>query len=262
MFVISHNFRTVAIYGLGFALLGLMLAPVIGLFTQMFGVDILAALVEPSFLPSLWLSLTTSAVALVVIMLGGLPLSWIIARRGWRWVAVLTDLPIVLPPAVLGVALLTTFGRGGALGVLWASMGLSLPFSTAAVILAQIIVGAPFFIAAATAGFRRVDPEMIDVARTLGASKEEAFVRIAVPIALPSVIAGASIAWARALGEFGATLLFAGSLPGRTQTLPLAIYSTLEQDFGVAVVMSAVRVVIGMTTLVLFRMFDKEGRRI
>src|SRR5690606_7726448 len=132
--------------------------------------------------------------------------------------------PVVLPPAVVGVALLQAFGHRGLLGPVLDSLSLRVPFTESAVVLAQLVVSAPFFVQAGANAFRKVDADVILVARALGATRSIAFRRVAVPIALPGLIVGASLAWARALGEFGATLLFAGNMTGKTQTMPLAIY--------------------------------------
>ena len=187
-----------------------------------------------------------------MIVVTGTPLAWWIATstgRAARVVEVLVDLPIVIPPAVMGVALLQTFGRRGLLGPALSGVGLDVAFTERAVLLAQIVVSAPFFVQAAANAFRRIDVDMLIVARSLGASPNAAFFRVAVPIALPGLVVGASLAWARALGEFGATLLFAGNLTGRTQTMPLAILTALESDVRLAVVFSLV--LAGMGTLVL-----------
>jgi molybdate transport system permease protein len=162
-------------------------------------------------------------------------------------------LPVVIPPAVLGVALLETFGRRGLLGGALDGLGLALPFSTAAVVVAQIVVSAPFYVQAASSAFRRVDADLLLVARTLGASPAGAFVRVGVPLALPGLLGGAALCWARALGEFGATLLFAGNLPGTTQTMPLAIYATLESDLRAATSLSVALAAIAVSLLLVLR---------
>jgi molybdate transport system permease protein len=175
-------------------------------------------------------------------------------------VEALVEIPIVIPPAVVGIALLMTFGRSGVLGEWLAGLGWSLPFTSNAVIAAQIIVAAPFYIQSATAGFRKVDDDLVLVARTLGASPARAFVRIAVPSALPALISGMALAWARAVGEFGATLLFAGNMPGRTQTMPLAIYTALEADVKVAQAIAIVLGAAAFATLLLIRVAPRLAR--
>ena len=214
--------------------------------------DIAAGARHPLFGPALWLSARTTFISLGVVVLAGTPLAWWMASRpgrGSRIVASLVDLPIVVPPAVMGIALLETFGRTGLLGPTLSAVGIRLPFTTAAVVAAQVVVSAPFFVQAAATAFRRVDDDLLIVARTLGHSPAGAFFRVAVPLALPGIVAGAALAWARALGEFGATLLFAGNLPGTTQTMPLAIYTALESDARVAVALSLV--LVGASALLL-----------
>jgi molybdate transport system permease protein len=211
---------------------------------------------DPLFGPALWLSTWTSMVSLVIIVGFGTPLAWVLARSSSKGAGVLEgmmDLPIVLPPAVIGFALLQTFGRSGLLGTPLSMMGLQIPFSTVAVVLAQVVVAAPFYVQSAIAAFRRVDPELLLVARTLGRSPVRTVVSVAVPLALPGLIGGAALAWARALGEFGATLLFAGNLPGVTQTMPLAIYMALESDVRVALALSLVLAAMAVLLLFLLR---------
>ncbi len=229
-------------------LVGLLLLPVVALVVSTSTAELRAGLAHPMFLPALALSLRTTLITLVVSVALGTPLAWWLATsrsRLARWTAVAVELPIVIPPAVVGVGLLQAFGRQGVFGPMLASLGMSIPFTERAVVLAQVVVSAPFFVQAAATAFRRVDDDTMLVARTLGASPVEAFARIAVPIALPGLLAGASLAWARALGEFGATLLFAGNLPGATQTMPLAIFAALESDVRLAVVFSLVLAGVG-----------------
>ncbi len=212
---------------------------------------------DPRFGPALALSLRTTVVSLLAIVVTGTPLAWWIATSSSRVARVaelVVDLPVVIPPAVVGVALLQTFGRRGILGSALDTFGVTIPFTSTAVVLAQIVVSAPFFVQAAATAFRRVDPDLLIVARTLGASRSGAFLRIAVPVALPGLVAGASLAWARALGEFGATLLFAGNRVGTTQTLPLAIFSALESDVRIALVFSLVLAALGGLLLLLLRL--------
>jgi molybdate transport system permease protein len=224
-------------------LLALLLLPVMALAVSSSPAELLAGARHPLFATALWLSLRTSLLSLLLVVLCGTPLAFWLARRDTppaRAVSLAVDLPIVLPPAVVGVALLQTFGRRGLLGPALDSIGITLPFTSAAVVLAQVVVSAPFYVQSAANAFRKVDPDLLLVARTLGASPAGAFARVAVPLALPGLVAGASLAWARALGEFGATLLFAGNLAGTTRTLPLAIYTALESDLRAAVAISLV----------------------
>ncbi len=225
----------------GAALVGLLVLPLIALAMSSSWHDIVAGVADPMFAPAMGLSLRTTLVTLALTVVGGTPLAWWLAtstNRLARVVEVLVDLPIVIPPAVVGVALLKTYGRRGLLGPVLEPFGVQVSFTEAAVIIAQLTVSAPFFVQAAANAFRRIEPDMLIVARTLGASAPIAFIRIALPMTRSGIIVGASLAWARALGEFGATLLFAGNMTGKTQTMPLAIFSALETDVRLAVVFS------------------------
>ena len=196
--------------------------------------------------------LTSAATTILVVVLG-LPVAYLVAMRefpGKRLVEVLVELPIVLPPTVAGVGLLLAFGRTGLAGGVLRAFGLSLPFTTLAVIVAQLFVATPFFITAVSAGLREVEPKYRDVAVTLRASPLYVFRRVLLPMALPSIVAGAAMAWARALGEFGATITFAGNLMGRTQTMPLAVYSALQSDLDSAVAIAVVLIVFSFAILV------------
>jgi len=220
---------------------------------------LLRGLASPLVLPAVGLSLATTLVSLGLVVLCGTPLAWLIARgsRSWRALEIVAELPAVLPPAVAGVALLLAFGRRGLLGPPLAALGIGIPFTSAAVVLAQSFVSAPFYLQAAVAAFRRLDTDLVLVARTLGASPPRVFLTLAVPIARPALAGGAALAWARALGEFGATLMFAGNMPGRTQTLPLAIYTALESDLHTAQGLSILLVAVAFGLLVAVR----AGRR-
>ena len=225
---------------LGGALLAVIVLPLAALVLGSSPSEVLAGVRHPLFAPALWLSLRTSVLSVVLVVLTGTPLALLLSRapRSLRWVQALVELPIVVPPAVVGVGLLQAFGRQGLLGPALASVGLSLPFTSWAVVLAQVVVASPFYVSAAVVAFKRIDPDLMLVARTLGATQTGAFLRVALPVAAPGLVAGAAMCWARALGEFGATLLFAGNLGGVTQTMPLAIFSALETDLSVAVALS------------------------
>ncbi len=206
------------------------------------------------------MSLQTTVVSLGLTVVLGTPLSWWLASsssRATRIVSVLVEAPIVIPPAVVGVALLQTFGAQGVFGPALHDVGFRIPFTPVAVVLAQVVVSAPFFVQAATSAFREIDRDTIAVARTLGATPAGAFLRVALPIAMPGLLSGASLAWARSLGEFGATLLFAGNMPGTTQTLPLAIFTALESDVRLAVVFSLFLAGLGMVLLAGLRLLSK-----
>ena len=184
------------------------------------------------------LSFSTTTISLLLILLLGTPLAYILARRSFparRLVNVLVQLPIVLPPAVAGLALLITFGRRGVLGPTLDSLGIRIIFSRTAVILAQTFVAMPFYVRSAQVGFRMVDREIEEAALVDGATPWWRFVYVTLPLSSRALISGALLSWARALGEFGATILFAGSLAGRTQTMPLLVYNVLEQDVDAAI---------------------------
>jgi len=249
-------------------LLLLAALPIAGLLFSAPPRQLLAGLSDPLVLPALRLTVFTTTVSLLVILACGTPLAWVIARRTiqvgqvgrvgqasrtWRVLETLVELPVVLPPAVAGVALLLAFGRRGLLGPGLAAAGIGLPFTRAAVVVAQTFVAAPFYLQAAIAAFRRLDPDLILVARTLGASPPRLLFTVAIPISWPSLAGGAAMSWARALGEFGATLMFAGNMSGRTQTLPLAIYTALASDLRTAQSLSILLVAVAFALLVAIR---------
>ncbi len=226
--------------------------------------ELALGLAHPLVWPALRLSLLTTTVSLLIVLVLGTPLAWVLARahgRAARAVETLVQLPIVVPPAVAGVALLLAFGRRGLFAGWLYPAGTSAAFTTAAVIMAEVFVSAPFFVQAALHAFRRVDPELLIVARTLGASPLRVLARVALPLAAPGLIAGAAMSWARSLGEFGATLMFAGNLEGVTQTLPLAIYSALEADLRAAQALSIVLVAVALVLLLIVRAFEPRNAR-
>lgn len=211
------------------------------------------------------LSLVTATITLGITLLLGTPLAYWLTRTEARPVqiaATLIDLPLVLPPTVAGIALLTAFGRGGYLGEPLGEIGVELSFTTAAVVIAQLFVSAPFYIRAAVAGFAAVDRRLEGVGYTLGLSRWRVFRSVTVPMALPAILGGAVLCWARAIGELGATLLFAGSLPGETETMPLAILAAFESEAGLAGAVSISVVLLGFAfvLLVALRMITPERR--
>jgi len=231
-------------------------APLFALLWRLPWSDLGGALSSEAATSALGLSLTTSLAATVLCIIFGLPLAWMLSTGtgvATRVIRALCLLPIVLPPVVGGVALLLSFGRRGVIGQWLADVGIQLSFSTAGVVLAQSFVALPFFVLSVEAALRQLDVEFAEVAHVHGASPIRVFVSITLPSIAPAVAAGAILAWARALGEFGATVTFAGSLQGTTQTLPLAVYDLLERDPAEAVVLSAVLVVVAVTVLVLLR---------
>jgi molybdate transport system permease protein len=214
---------------------------------------------------ALRVSLLTTSVTLLLTVLLVTPVGYLLARfrfPGRTLLDTLLDLPIVLPPVVAGVGLLLTFGRQGLLGPPLQLAGISLAFSPAAVILAQLFTSAPFYLRTAKAGFLAVDLEVEAAARTDGAGSWAVFRYVTLPLALPFLLEGLILTWARALGEFGATVLFAGSLQGRTRTITLSIYSALESDLAPALVLSAVMVLLAFTVLLAVRLLvSSQGRR-
>ncbi len=227
--------------------LGLVLVlvalPLVALVLRVAPATFLARLGEPAVLEALALSLVTSGCATALVVALGLPLAWLLSSRafpGKRLLEVVVLLPMVLPPTVGGFALLMAFGRMGLAGRALAACGVSLPFTTLGAVVAQAFMAVPFFVVAARAGFEAVEPRYREVAATLRASEARAFFQVVLPLARPAVLAGVAMAAARALGEFGATITFAGNRPGVTQTMPLAVYVQLQSDLDSAVVLSVV----------------------
>jgi molybdate transport system permease protein len=234
-----------------------LILPLIGL-VQRAAVSgtILQAIQRPIVYEAVRLSMLTSSAVLVLSLVFGMPLALVLARRkfpGVTLVDTLVDLPIVLPPAVAGLALLLTFGRRGMLGPALDALGVQLPFTTAAVVIASFFVAAPFFVRAARSGFLAVPREYEEAARMEGASEWQVFFHVTMPVALPALFGGAILCWARALGEFGATIMFAGQFLGRTQTMPLAIYAALESDTDAALGLSVMLLAISAVLLLMFR---------
>ncbi|SMB80606.1 ABC transporter permease [Deinococcus hopiensis] len=234
-----------------------LLLPTLALLSRGLGAGSLPLLRSPAVLDALRISALTTGTALAVTLALGTPVAYLLARRRFPGRVVLDallDLPMVLPPVVAGAALLLTFGRVGWLGQALSLAGVELAFTPAAVVLAQIFTSAPFYVRAAKAGFLAFDPEVEAAARVDGAGGAATFFRITLPLALPFLLEGAVLAWARSLGEFGATLLFAGSLQGQTRTVPLAIYTAMESDLAPALVLSALMVVLAFGVLLALRL--------
>jgi molybdate transport system permease protein len=250
----------------GAVLVGFLVLPLMGLVASTGPRAVLDGLSHPLVAPALRLSVQTTFITTALLVLVGTPLAWTLARSRGRWsqgLESLLQLPAVLPPSVAGVALLVAFGRQGLVGGLGGGDGASLAFTTTAVVLAQAFVAAPYFLQAATTAFRQIDPALLLVARSMGAPPFTVFSRIALPLARPGLFAGAVMAWARALGEFGATLMFAGNLEGRTQTLPLAIYTALETDLRAAQALSLLLMLVAFGVLIVSRraLGETGGRR-
>lgn len=232
--------------------------PVVALVARTIVTGSLAAAATSSVvLTALWLSLATTAVSLVLTVALGGPLAFVLARRRFRgkWIVeAVVDLPIVLPPSVAGLALLIAFGRRGVLGEAFEVAGISIPFTTLAVVLAQTFVSAPFFVRSARAGLAGVDLDLEDAARVDGASEAQVVRRITVPLASAALAAGLVMSWARALGEFGATIMFAGNVAGRTQTLPLVVYGEFQAgDLDASLAAAAILVLAAVGVLVAVR---------
>lgn len=238
----------------GLALVGLatFVVPVVGLLLRAPWGRLPELLTTPAALAALRLSVVTSVAAVLASMAVGVPLAWVLARLefpGRGLVRVLVTLPMVLPPVVGGLALLTTFGERGLAGPLLEAAGLSLPFTTAGVVAAQTFVAAPFLVVTVQAGFASADPRVEDAAHSLGARRWRVWRSVVLPSVWQSVLAGVALCWARALGEFGATIAFAGSLEGVTQTLPLAVYAQLQTGLDGAIAMSLV--LLGVSVVVI-----------
>jgi molybdate transport system permease protein len=232
------------------------LLPLVGLVTRAPWNDALAQLAAPESRLAFQLSLLASFSATALAVVFGVPLAWLTARvrfPGRNVLRALVTLPMVLPPVVGGVALLFAFGRRGLLGPLLAVAGIHLPFTTAGAVLAETFVSMPFLVITVEAGLLAMDPRFEEAARTLGAGRWYLFRRVTLPLVLPSLLAGAVLCWARALGEFGATITFAGSFPGTTQTLPLAVYLELETRPDAAIMLSLGMLAVSLTVLVVLR---------
>ena len=237
--------------------------PVLAIFLRVPPGELVAQLGDERARDALLVSLKTSVLAHVFILGVGTPAAYLLATRAFRGRSVvlsLLELPLVLPPAVAGLGLLAAFGRTGLLGEELRALGLSIPFTQVAVVLAICFVASPFYVRAAVAAFESVDPALTGAARTLGAGPARVFARIALPLSLPALGAGSTLAFARGLGEFGATIMFAGSFPGRTQTAPLAIYDALDEDFEVALALGALLVAVSAALLLTVKLVPSWTR--
>jgi molybdate transport system permease protein len=236
--------------------------PVLAIFLDQPPGALFDALGEEGALDALWLSLRTTAAAMVLILAIGTPAAYFLAMRRFRGraaVITLIELPLVLPPAVAGIALLAAVGPSGVLGGAVEAAGIQLTLATAGVVVALTFVASPFYLRQAIAAFEAIDPVLLDASRTLGAPPAYTFARVAVPTALPGLAAGTALALGRALGEFGATLMFAGSFQGVTQTVPLAIYDRFATDFTAALALSAVLVAFSAAILLAVKLVGGPG---
>jgi molybdate transport system permease protein len=249
----------VAVFAAAAAALGFLLLPIVAIFARVSPGRLVAQLSHPVVRDALLLSLKTSAIAQALVLVLGTPAAYLLATRRFRGrslAVVLVELPLVLPPAVAGIGLIAAFGRFGLLGGTLDTLGIRLGLTQAAVVIAVAFVSSPLYVRQAIAAFEEVDPDVVAAARTLGAGRARTFFRVVLPLARRGLAAGEALSFARGLGEFGATIMFAGSLQGVTQTLPLAIYQEFDiqpNGFTSALAMSALLVVVSGALLVALR---------
>jgi len=235
--------------------------PIVALFTNSSPSEVLDSLGDGASRDALRLSLETSAIALALIVAIGTPTAWMLATREFRLkplVVTIVELPLVLPPAAAGIALLAALGPHGIAGNALDDAGITLYLTTAGVVVAMAFVASPFYIRQAQASFEAIDPRMLEAARTLGARESRSFTRVAIPLARNGLLAGAALAWGRALGEFGATLMFAGSLRGVTQTAPLALYERFATDFPAAIALAVVLLAVSAAVLLTVKLATRS----
>ena len=240
-------------------LIGLIGLPLIALVWRSVDKDFFTYVFSENALSALKLSLITSTISVGLALLTGTPLAYLLAH--WKFsgravVDTLIDVPVVLPPTVAGIALLMAFGRVGIFGVWLSKIGITIPFTTAAVIMAQTFVSAPFLVRSARIGFAAIDPQQQEAARLEGANEWQVFQYIMFPLAGRALLTGIILTWTRALGEFGATILFAGNLEGTTQTMPLAIYIGFEQNIKIALVLSVLLLAVSLVFMALLRKLE------
>ncbi|MFL5822029.1 MAG: ABC transporter permease [Solirubrobacteraceae bacterium] len=242
--------------------LAFLVLPVVAIYTHTAPGELINRLGDPEARDALRLSIETTSIAIAVILVVGTPAAYLLATRRFRGrslVITLVELPLVLPPAVAGIGLLAALGPEGILGGVLKDAHIELVFQTAGVVVALIFVSAPFYLRQAQSSFEAVDRPLMDASRTLGSSEAGSFARVAIPVAFPGLLAGLALAWARALGEFGATLMFAGSLRGITQTAPLAIYEQFGGDFTAALALSAILVAVAAGLLLAVKLVPGQA---
>ena len=238
-----------------------LILPIIALFFRTTPDLFIASLADPEVSSALILSLTTSVISLLIVIIVGTPFAYIHCRHqypGKMIVDTIIDLPLVLPPAVAGMALLVLYGRAGLVGKYANLLGFSIAFTTLAVIMAQIFVASPFYLRQAKSLFDQLDPAYELTARTLGASPARVFAKVVVPLTASGLVSGAVMTFGRALGEFGATIMFAGNLPGVTQTMPLAVYVNMAGDFNVGLTISILLVLISFVIMIAVRLLARK----
>lgn len=232
--------------------------PIVSIFLRTSLTDLLANLNQTQVVKAVNLSLLTSVMSTAVAWVAGTPVAYLLSQRRFRFhrlLDTLIDLPTVLPPAVAGVALLMAFGRRGLFGVWLEMLDIQIPFTIIAVVMAQTFLAAPFYVKAAAIGFSAIDPELKQAAALDGANRWQIFRHIILPLSWTALLSGSVMTWARALGEFGATIIFAGNFPGRTQTMPLAIYVGFEIDMNVALTLAIILISFSFLTLVIVKGF-------
>jgi molybdate transport system permease protein len=246
---------------LAMPMLALLALPILALMLRVDVTALLRNLTNPTVQQALMLSITTGTITMLLALVFGTPLALLLGRHRFRGRAILdtlVDLPIVLPPAVAGIALLLVFGRRGWLGPGLELMGMSVVFTPVAVVIAQFFVAAPFYVRTAAAGFAEIDVELEQAAALDGADDFAIFRHVTAALAWPAIAGGAVMTWARAVGEFGATIIFAGNFPGRTQTMPLAIYLGFERDFDLAVTLAFLLLAASFAVLLIVKRFLGE----
>lgn len=238
--------------------------PLVSLFTRVSVGDLLYAITSEAAINALTLSAATAVLSTVIVIIFGTPLAYVNARipyKGRNIVDTLTDLPIVLPPTVAGLALLMAFGANGLLGQYFSIFGIKIAFTTTAVVLAQIFVASPFYLRQARSSFEAIDVEYEYASRTLGAGPLKTLFKVTLPLALGSLLSGIIMTFARALGEFGATMMFAGNLPGKTQTMPLAIYSELQSDLSVSIALAILLVIFSFGIILIVKYLGAREKK-
>ena len=243
-------------------LAGFISLPILSLIVWMVSEESWRAMASPEARDALFLSIKTTSISMLIIIAVGTPAAYVLARSefpGKRLVDSLIDIPAVLPPSAAGIALLLAFGKFGLLGRYLDVFGVQITFTTAAVVIAEVFVAAHFYVRQATVGFSQVRRDVEEAAMVDGASQYGVFTRVTVPLTLPALVAGAVMAWARALGEFGGTIIFAGSFQGVTQTVPLAIFSALQSDLDAAVALSVLVLGFAFTVILAGRLLTRKA---
>ena len=257
--------KTWLIVGLSLPMVSFLIIPCISLLHRLASIDVLDSLAGRQIEQAIALSGVTTGITTIIAIIAGTPVAYLLARRDFAGKSIIDtfiDLPILIPPSVAGIALLLAFGRRGLIGGYLSELGVEIPFTQSAVILAQLFVAAPFYIKSAQIGLSSIDPELEEAAEIDGASSWMRFRLITAPLAMQAFAGGAIMTWARALGEFGATIIFAGNFPGRTQTMPLAIYMGFEIDFKIAVTLSMILLILSFGVLLTVRKLLKHRLRI